>query len=157
MQPDVLWPLLVPVHSHSSYFFKIRFNIKLLSTPTSSSSVCPSGVPSNRSSPLSQSCRVFRPFHFSWFNYPNHIWWGVKTRSYSLGDFLYSPFTCFFLGWNIFIGTLFSKILRLCSFHNMRGQASHTYLTRCISEFSVFYSFCSYGSNGKTKILDRMQ
>lgn len=147
-----------PVHSHPSYFswhaLILNYYLRLLLP----SSACLSGVPSNPvcSSPLSQSFRVSRPFHFSLFNYPNHMCWGVKLRSYSLGDFLQSPFTCFFLGWNIFIGTLFSKTISLRPFPYMRDQVSYTYVTRCKWEFSLFYSLCSYASNEKTKILDRM-
>jgi hypothetical protein len=165
MQPEVSWPPLVPVPSQTIQFTTIHLTSSrhalILSYYLSlllPSSVCPSCVPSNPvySSPLSQSCRVSHPLHFSWFNYPNHICWGVKLRRYSLGDIHQSPFPCFFLGWNIFVGTLFSETLSLRPFPYTKDQVSYTYLSRWKWKFSAFYSLCSYASNGKTKILDRM-
>ena len=94
----------------------------------------------------------FPPFHSYWFYYPNHIWWGVKLRSYNLGDFLQSSFMCFFLGWNIFIG---HPILQNPTLPYVWDQVSCTYVTRCRSEFCLlFLMFVSIHREGK--ILDRI-
>jgi hypothetical protein len=46
-----------------------------------------------------------------------------------LCNFLHSPVTSSLLGPNILLRTLFSNILRLCSYLSVRDQVSHPYKT----------------------------
>ena len=61
------------------------------------------------------------PSHFSWFDHPINIWWGVQV---SLCSLLHSPVTSSLPGPNIFLSTLFSNILSLRSFVSVRDQVS---------------------------------
>jgi len=94
-----------------------------------------------------QICHILCPFHSSW--YDHHIcnnWLGMQFIS-SLCSLLQSPVTSFLSCPNIFLSTLFSNTLSLCSALTVRNQVSHPYHTTgvgwepfCIS--IIFKSLC---------------
>jgi hypothetical protein len=60
-----------------------------------------------------------------------------KLWSFPLCKFLHSPVTSSLVGPNIFLSTLFSNNLSLCSSLNVRVQVSHPYKTT--GRITVFY------------------
>jgi hypothetical protein len=69
---------------------------------------------------VSHACYMPHRSHCSWFSRPNDTRWGVQIIK------LQSPVTSTLLDPNIFLSTLFSKTLGLCSSLNVREQGSHT-------------------------------
>jgi hypothetical protein len=65
------------------------------------------------------TCYVHHPFSFSSYDYSNNIWWGV-----CITNLLHPPVTSSHLVPNIFLNTLFSTILSLCSYLNMSKKTS---------------------------------
>jgi hypothetical protein len=68
------------------------------------------------------------PPHPPWFNHPNNIQWKIQAVKSSLCSFLHDPSSSL-LGPNIFLNTLFSKTLSLCSSPKVRNQVSHPFST----------------------------
>jgi hypothetical protein len=94
-----------------------------------------------------------RPSHPPWVNHPNNIRWEYRLLSSSLCSFFQDPSSSL-LGPNIFLNTLFSKNLSLCSSLKVRGQVSHPYSTsgKIRDLYILIFSF-SY-ETGRQKILD---
>jgi hypothetical protein len=67
------------------------------------------------------------PPHHPWFKHPNKIRWRIQAVKFIIMQF--SPWSIFLLGPNIFLKTLFSKTLSLCSSSKVRDQVSHPYST----------------------------
>ena len=128
-----LLPILIQINPFQPptpfYFFKIYFNIILLSTPRLSkwiiffslfhqTSVCSSHLPTTCHRPI--------PSHFSWFDSAKNIWLKdtQMSKSFSLSSHLQSYVTSSVLVPNGFLSTVFSKTLSLCSFINMTDQVS---------------------------------
>jgi len=72
-----------------------------------------------------------------WFDCCNNIWWRVKSYSSSLCNFLHPPVTSFPSDPNIFLSTLLSLTLSLCSALDVRDQVSHPY--KVIDKIIVLY------------------
>jgi hypothetical protein len=66
-------------------------------------------------SPVSHTRHMSRPSHFSWFDQPNNFGEQYRSQSSSLCSFLHPPATSSFLGLNMFLSTLLSNNLSLCS------------------------------------------
>jgi hypothetical protein len=75
--------------------------------------LCISLLPHTRNMP--------HPSHSPWFNHPN-ILWRLQTMRLCKCNFLQSPVTSSLLSPNIFLSTLFSNTLSLCSSLNMDDQ-----------------------------------
>jgi hypothetical protein len=112
------------VHASPSQFFKIHFNIILLPMPRSfkwslysrspyQNPVCTSLVP--------HTCHMLYLILLNWLT---RITFGDAHRSlsYSLCSLLHSPVTLSLLGPNIFLSTLFSKTLLVCSSLSVTDQ-----------------------------------
>jgi hypothetical protein len=73
----------------------------------------------------------------------------------SLCSFLQHPLTSFLFGPNIFLSTLFSNTLNLCSSANVRDQVSHPYRTTCkIKVFYILNEHDSVNSNVEKAVLN---
>ena len=77
--------------------------------------------------------------------------------SSSLCSFLHSPVTASLLGPNIFLSTLFSSILSLCSSLIVSDQVSHPYKTTDKTIVMCVLIFVFGYQAGRPKILLRMQ
>jgi hypothetical protein len=80
-----------------------------------------------------------------------------KLWSSSFGSFLHSPITSSLFGLNIFISTLFSNTLSLCSSLNERYQVLHPYNTtgKSIAFYILIFKFWDR-RRGRYKVLERM-
>jgi hypothetical protein len=70
-----------PVHAFPSHSLEIHFNIIFLSMPRSpkwSLSLRPPQHNTISTSPVSHSCHMRRPSHYSWLDHPENIWWRVQ-------------------------------------------------------------------------------
>jgi hypothetical protein len=110
-----------PVHIFSSCALKSHFNIILPPMPGYSKWSL-----SHRFSHQNPGC-TFPPHicsisclsHSSWFHHPSNVWWGIQITKLIIIQFSVLPVTFSLSGANIFISTLFSKTLSLCSSHNV--------------------------------------
>ena len=75
--------------------------------------------------------------HYPWFDHCNNISWRVKSWSSSLCNFLHPPVTSFLSDPNIYLSTLFSLTLSLCSALDVTDQVSHPY--KVIDKIIVLY------------------
>ena len=96
------------------------------------------------SSFLPHTCYIPGPSH-SCFDDPDNISW-AQIWSYSLCSLLQSPVTSFLLGPNVFLSTLFSNTLSLCSslhvrFTEERGTGDTR--TRSCTPYSDFRPICA--------------
>jgi len=68
---------------------------------------------------------------------------GYRSLNSSLCSFLHSPVTSSFLGPNIFLSTLFSNTVSLCSSLNVGDQVSHPYKTtgKVIVLYTLIFKF----------------
>jgi len=93
--PPVLLSQINPIHTpHST--LKIHLNITILSTPGSSQWSLSFRFPHQNpvcTSPLPNTCYMFRASHPSWFDYPKNIWWGVEIIKFLI--MYLSPFSCY--------------------------------------------------------------
>jgi hypothetical protein len=90
----------------------------------------PSGFPPNiLYAVFSPKCYMPCPSRPPWLGYSDYIWRKYNLWSFSLCSFLQPPVTSALFGPNILLSTLFSNILNLCSFLNVRDQVSHPYRT----------------------------
>ena len=117
-----------PVHASPFHFLKIYLNVILpsmaRSTKWSLSTRSPYQNPVCTSTAL-DSYHMSRPSHYFYFHHPNNIWWVEQILSFSLCSLLRSTVPPFLLGPYIFLSTLFSDTLNLCSF--LDGEAKfHT-------------------------------
>ena len=144
---------LDPIHTPTSHFPKIHFNIVLPSMP-GSSKVSPPKPCIRLSYPHTRY--MLSPSHSSRFYHPNNIWWAAqiikqyrslsgkiikqyRSLSSSLCSFLHSPVTSSLLGPNILLYTLFSNTLSVRSSLNVSDQVSHPYKTTGKIIVLVFY------------------
>jgi hypothetical protein len=74
---------------------------------------------------LPYSCYIFCSSHPPHLDCSSYTWRRVQSRSFSLCSFLHSPVTSSLFGSNILISTLFSNILSLCYYLNVRDRVSH--------------------------------
>jgi hypothetical protein len=114
---------LNPVFPIDLYLPMVHLNVILSPTPWSSQWSLTFG-PSNQNpintSPIPHACHMSGLPHPPWFNHPNNIRWRIQAVKFIIMQF--SP-------WSIFLNTLFSKTLSLCSSLKVRGQVSHPYST----------------------------
>jgi hypothetical protein len=89
-------------------------------------------------SPLPLPCHMPLPAHSSWFYHPNNIWWREQIIKLLITQC--SPLPCYLapLRPNVFLGTLFSNTLSLCSFLSVRDQLSHPYKTTTKLQFCIY-------------------
>jgi hypothetical protein len=78
---------------------------------------------------LNNTYHMTHPSHPPWFDHPNNNCEVHKTWSSSLCNYLHSPFISYLLCPNIFLITLASNTLNLCSTLNVSDQASYPYKT----------------------------
>ena len=132
-------PYPEPVHTPTSDFLKIHLNIILPSAPGSPQWSLYLRFPHQntvQTSPLHHTRYMPRPSHSSRFYHSQNIEWAVQIIT-SLYSFLHSPVTSSFLGPNILLTILFSKILSLRSSPNASDQVSHPYKTK--GKFIILY------------------
>ena len=79
-----------------------------------------------RTSPLPYTCHIPRPSHSFFISPPEYQGEERRTWSFSLRSLLHSRYLA---GPSIFLSTLLSNTLSLCSSLNMRDQDSHPYKT----------------------------
>ena len=93
--------------------------------------------------PQSQTSHMPRPSQSCLFVHPHLIWRGVQIIKFFIMCLLQSPVTSSYLDTNIFLSTLFSNILSLCSSLNISVQVSHPYkillLLLLLSSSSLLY------------------
>jgi hypothetical protein len=77
---------------------------------------------------LSHPCYMPCPSHAPWFDHTNIIWWSVHVMKLLIFRLL-QPSNTFSLDPNIFLSTLFSNTLSLCSSHSVRDPVLHPYKT----------------------------
>jgi hypothetical protein len=68
--------------------------------------------------------------HCRWFVHPNTICWRAQIMQLLITQFCPASVTSCLLGPNIFLSTLSSSTISLCSSSNVRDQVSHPYKTR---------------------------
>ena len=109
--PVLILSQINAVHASESHFLKIHFNIILPSTSKSSKWLFPLGLPTLYASLLS-TMPATCPTHLILLDLITWLIFGEEDRSYSfsLCSLLHSP-----VGPNIFLSTLFSNNLSLCS------------------------------------------
>ena len=81
------------------------------------------------SSPISHTCYMPHPSHYSWFYHPTLLGEEYRSLSSSLCSFLHSLVTSSLLGPTILLNTLFSKALSLHYSLNVSEQVSQPYRT----------------------------
>ena len=122
-----------PDYASPSHCLKIDFKFVLPSKPGNSN--CVLSFRSSHKNPLCTSqlplmCYMLRSTHFILLDLITQIICGEKYRSlsFSLCSFLHSPVTSSSLGLNVFLSTLFSNTLSLCSSLSMTDllHALHT-------------------------------
>jgi len=119
-----------PVQAPTFQFLKIHLNAILPSKPGSPKWSLSLRFPHQYTvyaCPLSHTCYVPRPTHYSRFDHANGIWWTVQIIKLPVYSFLNSPVTSSLLGSNILLNTLFSNSLGLRSSLHVSDQVSHTY------------------------------
>ena len=119
-----------PVQAPTFHFLKFHFNFILPSKPGSPKWSLSLRFPHQYTvyaCPLSHTCYVPRPAHYSRFDQPNDIWWAVQVIKLPVYSFLNLPLTSSLLGSNILLNTLFSNSLGLRSSLHVSDQVSHTY------------------------------
>ena len=78
---------------------------------------------------VSHTCHMTHPSHSSLFDHPNCILCGVQMMKLLTVRAPQVPLTSTLLGPDIFLSTLFSSALCLCSFLNVGDQVLHPYKT----------------------------
>jgi hypothetical protein len=119
-----------PVQTPTFQFLKIHLNLILPSKPGSHKWSLSLRFPHQYTiyaCPLSHTCYVPRPNHYSQFDHPNDIWWAVQIIKLPVYSFLNSPVTSSLLGPNILLNTQFPNSLGLRSSLHVSDQVSHTY------------------------------
>jgi hypothetical protein len=106
-----------PVRSIDPYLPKVQLNVIFLPTPRSSHWSLAFGRPNQKhvnTFPLPHACHMSRPPHPPWFNHPNNIRWRIQAMKFIITQFSHDPSSSL-LGPYIFLNTLISKTLSLCS------------------------------------------
>jgi len=98
-------------------------------------------------SPLPHTCCMTVSSHFSWFDHPNNIWWGVQIIKFLVCSLLYYPFTSSHLGPNILLSPPFSNTLNLWSSSTLKGQVAHPHKTT--DKIIILYTFIFLSLNTK--------
>ena len=113
----------MPPHPASWSYVLILSSHLCLALP---SGLFPSGLPTK---PSTHFCCPPRALYLILFYLITRIMYCMKYRSQScsLRGLLRSPVTSWFLGPKIFLSTLFSNTLSLCSFLNLQHQVLHPY------------------------------
>jgi len=118
------------VHTPTSHFLRIQLNIILPSTPRSPKWSLSLRFPHQTpvyAIPLPHTRYMSCPFHSSRFNHPKNIGEDFRSLSSSLYSFLNSRVTSSLLGPNILLNTLFSDILSVSSFLNVKQDLVQKY------------------------------
>ena len=115
---------IYPDYASPSHCLKVYFNVVLPSKPRHSK--CVLSLRSSQQNPVCTShlplmCYMLRSAHFILIDLITQIIFGEEYRTLgsSLCSILLSPITSPFLGPNVFLSTLFSNTLSLCSSINM--------------------------------------
>ena len=134
-----------PIHTSTSHFLEIHFNIILPSTPGSPKWSLSLRFPHQNPVcvyPLTHTCQC--PTQLTLLNL---ITWTILGKEYgslstSLCRFFHSPIPSPPLGPNILLSTLFSHTLSLCSSLNVSDQVSHPYATcKIIGLYILIFKF----------------
>jgi len=143
-----------PVLSFPSHFLKIHFNIILPSTLRLPSEFFPSKLCMHLLSPI----RATFPLHLILLDLITRIIFGEEygSLSSSFCCLLHFPITSSPLGPNIFLGTLFSNNLSLCSSPGVRYDSWHPYKKRLNLVLYIFVFIFLDSKMGGKKILHRM-
>jgi hypothetical protein len=73
-------------------------------------------------------CYMPHPSHIPWYHLQN-IWWVAQIMKSPLCTVLQSPLPFYLLDPNIFLSTLFSNTLKLCSSYKGTGKVLHPFNT----------------------------
>ena len=109
--------------------------------------------------PQSQTSHMPRPSQSCLFVHPHLIWRGVQIIKFFIMCLLQSPVTSSYLDTNIFLSTLFSNILSLCSSLNISVQVSHPYkilllLLLLLLSSLLYHNKCDVRSSAQNNLPD---
>jgi hypothetical protein len=92
---------------------------------------------------LTYSCYMVLPFRPSPLDHSTYTWWRLQIAQLLVMHFVHPPASSSLFSPNIFLGTIFSNILSLCSSLNVRNQFSHPYRStgKIIALYILMFTF----------------